>query len=144
ASQILLALARDPALFVSTRAVEDLGRQPSEAVRGELHAFLASPDNGLRLAAVTALEAMPSPADVPALAASAASSTGDGSAEVAFSALKVLAAIGTSDALAVVEGARSDPRAYVRAVALRLLHANPAAEAAAPPESESAVPVPGK
>src|SRR5262245_23355825 len=121
ASGILLGLARDPSLFVSTRAVEALGRHPSDAVRADLHGFLGNADNGLRLAAVLALKEMPAPADVPALAEASTSSIGDGSAEIAFTALQVLAAIGTSEALAAVEHARADPRAYVRAVATRLL-----------------------
>jgi cyclophilin family peptidyl-prolyl cis-trans isomerase/HEAT repeat protein len=147
ASGILLGLAGDPALFVATRAVEALGQHPSDEVRAELHGFLGHADNGLRLAAVLALEAMPAPLDVPALTQAWSSSSGDGSAEVAFNALEVLAKIGTSEALATVERARADPRPYVRTVASRLLPANPASgpgEADAPVEAAPPVPVPGK
>jgi cyclophilin family peptidyl-prolyl cis-trans isomerase len=149
ASGILLGLARDPSLFVSTRAVEALGRHPSEAVRTDLHGFLGNADNGLRLAAVLALKEMPAPLDVPALAQASATASGDGSAEVAFNALQVLAAIGTSEALAAVEHARADPRAYVRSVANRLLPAR-AGSGPGPSEAEGtvapehAVPAPGK
>jgi len=146
ASTLLLELARDPSLFVSTRAVEQLGQHPSDAVRAELHGFLGHADNGLRLAAVQALKAMPAPLDVPALAEARASSSGDGAAEVAFSALRVLAAIGTSEALAAVERARSDPRAYVRTVANELLaDSGPGpSDREAPVEPAHVLPVPGK
>jgi len=147
ASGILLGLARDPSLFVSTRAVEALGRHPSDAVRADLHGFLGNADNGLRLAAVLALKEMPAPLDVPALTQAATSANGDGSAEVAFNALQVLAAIGTSEALAAVEQARADPRVYVRTVANRLLPGSNGAgpsDAGAPVAPEPALPTPGK
>jgi cyclophilin family peptidyl-prolyl cis-trans isomerase/HEAT repeat protein len=121
AAEVLVALARDPSLFVATRAVERLGKHPSPAVRSELHAFLAHADNGLRLAAVLALEGMPAPEDAPALARAFASSQGDGSAEVAFNSLEALDAIGTREALEVVERAQADPRPFVRAVAKELV-----------------------
>jgi cyclophilin family peptidyl-prolyl cis-trans isomerase/HEAT repeat protein len=147
AADILLELARDPSLFVSTRAVEQLGQHSSDAVRAELHAFLEHADNGMRLAAVLALKAMPAPDDLAALVQAATSSRGDGSAEVAFNALQALAAIGTSEALAAVERARSDPRPYVRAVARKIV---PGVSGSAPGSEElgaspsSEVPTPGK
>lgn len=117
----LLELARDPSMLVATRAIEHLGQHPSSAVRAALHGFLAQADNGVRLAAVSALKAIPDPSDVTALTLAAASSSGEGAAEVAFSALRVLAAIGTDEARAAVEAAQSDPRPYVRAVAKELV-----------------------
>ncbi len=147
ADEILLELARDPSLFVSTRAVEQLGKHPSDAVRAELHGLLAHTDNGIRLAAVFALKEMPSPDDLAALVQASTSSSGDGGAEVAFSALQVLAAIGTSEALAAVERARSDPRPYVRALARKLV---PGPPGSAPGSEErmaapaAVVPRPGK
>jgi len=146
AVEILLELARDPSLFVSTRAVEALGQHPSESVRGALHEFAAHADNGIRLAAVTALKAMATPEDVDALERAYSSSTGDGAAEVAFNALQVLAAIGTNEASAVVSRAQEDGRVYVRTVAKRLVAAAGGVPSEAEPTSapERAVPVPGK
>lgn len=122
AREILLELARDPALLVSTRAVEHLGGYPSDAVRATLHGFLAQPDHGLRLAAVAALKRMPDPSDVaPLTAVAQATDGGECSAEAAFNALQALAAIRTDEARAAVEAAQADARPYVRAVAKGLV-----------------------
>jgi cyclophilin family peptidyl-prolyl cis-trans isomerase/HEAT repeat protein len=147
AGEVLLELARDPSSYVATRAVEWLGQHPSDAVREALHAFLAHADNGMRLAAVSALKLMPSAADGPALALALESSTGDGSAEVAFNAVQALAAIGGDEARMVVESARSEPRPYVRAVARKLARERfgSAAPGPEPPfVPDRKVPVPGQ
>ena len=148
AADVLLELSRDPALVVSTHAVEQLGKHPSDKVRAALHAFLANPDNGLRLAAVLALKEMPDASDVTALGLAATSSTGENAAEVAYNALQVLAAIGNDEARAAVEAAEADPRPYVRTVAKHLVVASfggVASEAEpAPPPPDREVPVPGK
>jgi cyclophilin family peptidyl-prolyl cis-trans isomerase/HEAT repeat protein len=121
ASGVLIELARDPSLLVATRAVEALGKHPNEAVRAALHGTLAHPDNGMRLGAALALKEMPDPSDVPALAQAVTDSSGEGAAEVAFTALQALGAIGTGDARAAVEAAQADPRPHVRAVAKQLV-----------------------
>ena len=122
AAEVLLVLARDPSLFVSTRAVELLGKHPSDAVRAALHETLAHADNGMRLAAVLALKSMPAPADVEPVLRSVAGATGDGSGELAFTALELLRAIGGGPAQAAIERAQADPRPHVRAVAKRLVN----------------------
>jgi cyclophilin family peptidyl-prolyl cis-trans isomerase/HEAT repeat protein len=146
AREVLLGLARDPSMLVSTRAVEQLGQHPSDAVRAELHALLGHADNGMRLAAVLALEAMPEPTDVPPLVAALSGSSGEGSAEVAFNALELLAKIGTDEARSTVAAAQADPRPYVRAVAKRLVKASGATPAAEEPPfvPDHEVPVAGK
>ncbi|MSR63165.1 MAG: hypothetical protein EXS08_12045 [Planctomycetes bacterium] len=146
AVDVLLELARDPSLFVSTRAVEALGQHPSERVHSALHEFAAHADNGMRLAAVTALKAMVTPADAVALEQAYSSSSGDGAAEVAFNALQALAAIDTSEARAVVTRAQQDARVYVRTVARKLVAAAGGVPSESEPVSapERAVPVPGK
>jgi len=145
AAEVLLALARDPSLFVATRALEQLGQHPGEATRKALHAALAQPDNGLRLAAVMGLKAMPDPADVEPVRAALTSATGDGSAELAFTALELLAAIGGSPAQTVIEQAQTDPRPHVRTVAKRLVRRLGFVPASDEPAfvPDRAVPLPG-
>ncbi len=120
---ILERLAGDPSLFVATRAVEALGkhlvRRPE--LRTKLHGFLEHDDNGMRLAAVLALRARPDPSDVDPLARAFESSSGDIGAEVAFNVLENLGTIGGEKARAIVTGALSDLRAYVRATAAAVL-----------------------
>lgn len=146
AREVLMELTRDPSLFVSTRAVEQLGKHPSAAVRTELHRFLAQTDNGLRLAAVLALKSMPASEDVGPLIGAFRSSTGDGGPEVAFNVLQLLDSIGTDEARAVILGAQSDPRPFVSAVARKLVgetsRLNPSPLGTSP--SERSVPIPGK
>jgi cyclophilin family peptidyl-prolyl cis-trans isomerase/HEAT repeat protein len=124
AVEVLLGLTRDPSLYVAIRAVEELGRHPSARVRTELHRFLEHPDNGMRLAAVNALQRMATPADIEPLARAYADSRGEGAPEVAFNALRVLGKIATPDAFAVVDVAQSDPRPFVRSVAKELVQAS--------------------
>ncbi|MEQ1893114.1 MAG: peptidylprolyl isomerase, partial [Planctomycetota bacterium] len=144
---ILLQLARDPSLFVATRAVEQLGAHPGDEARRALHGFLAHADNGVRLAAVLALKEMASPDDASVLALAAGTSQGDIGAEVAFNALEVLAKIATPEARATVEAAQDDARPHVRAVARRLMRdtfgATPRSEEPALAEPLP-LPVPGK
>jgi len=144
---VLLELARDPSLYVATRAIEELGQHPSDAVRQALRKFLEQPDNGLRLAAVTALAKMPDPSDVPALVQAFGTSQGDIAGEISFNVVDLLAKIGTADAKAFVERAQFDPRPHVRAVARRQMRtafgAEPATEEPAfAPDRE--VPLPDK
>ena len=158
AAAILLELTGDPSLFVATRAVEQLGQHPSAKVREALHRFLSHADNGMRLGAALALKEMPDSTDVPTLTLAAATSTGEGAPEVAFTAIQVLGLIGTDAARAAIEAARNDPNPYVRAVARKLLaeksDAAPdaaaqgasaaAGESSSPEPAPRPVPVPGK
>jgi cyclophilin family peptidyl-prolyl cis-trans isomerase/HEAT repeat protein len=145
AAEVLLTLARDPALFVATRAVEKLGQHPSEATRRALHAALAHADNGIRLAGVLALEDMPAPEDVEPILRALETARGDGSAELAFTALELLRAIGGAQAQTAIERAQSDPRPHVRAVAKRLVRElGFVPEVSEPPFTvDRAVPLPG-
>jgi cyclophilin family peptidyl-prolyl cis-trans isomerase/HEAT repeat protein len=121
AVEVLVTLTRDPSLFVATRALEQLGKHSGSAARSTLHAALTHADNGMRLAAVLALKTMPAAEDVGPVVSAMASATGDGSAELAFTALELLGAIGGSQAQSTIERAQSDARPYVRAVAKRLV-----------------------
>ena len=146
ARAVLEELAADPNRLVATRAVQGLGTNFDEASRPFLHRMLASEDNGIRLAAIMALREAPSKIDVKPLVRAFESSTGDISTEVAFNALENLHAIGSSDALVLLEKATEDPRPFVRATAARLSEQR-TVEAALPTSASDAlpeVPVPGR
>jgi peptidylprolyl isomerase len=145
---ILSALAKDSDRRVAGAALEGLGKHVDESVRRLLHAALAHPDNGLRLAAVLALREAPDAADVEPLAQALATVTGDIAPEVGFNVLRNLGAIGGDEAEALVMQALESPEPSVRRVALEVLAASfgvvdpprPMLEAAPVP----LVPLPGR
>lgn len=114
---VVLECIKDPDVAVGGVAVEMLAKFEPEDVRPALHAVLDFADNGLRLAAVTALLEMPDPVDLEPLARCFRSSEGDGANEIRFNALRAAAkAAGRNAAALLVEGA-ADRSAFVRRVA---------------------------
>ncbi len=117
---LLRRLVGDENPRVAVTAAGGLGRHATPETRALLHQLLRDPDNGMRLAAVIALQEMPHASDVAPLAG-AMEATGDIAPEIAFNALKNLGAIGGDDALRLVERALSHTEPYVRRVAQRVL-----------------------
>ncbi|MCP3919512.1 MAG: hypothetical protein GY711_28575 [bacterium] len=116
----LLALSHDASPAVAGAAVAGLGRHADESkeARRRLVALLAVPDNGLRLAAVLALQDRALPADLPALRrAYRDAAKGDIAAEVRFATLRTASTIEGDDARAFLRAALEDPHPYVRSVA---------------------------
>ncbi len=114
---VVLECIKDPDVAVGGVAVEMLAKFEPEDVRPALHAVLDFADNGLRLAAVTALLEMPDPVDLAPLARCFRTSEGDGASEIRFNALRAAAkAAGRNAAALLVEGA-ADRSAFVRRVA---------------------------
>jgi cyclophilin family peptidyl-prolyl cis-trans isomerase/HEAT repeat protein len=156
---LLERLARDNNLFVATAALEGFKRHVTPRARAILHEYLAHPDNGLRLSAVSALsfEANARESDVPALVQAMLTSTGDVSGEIAFNAARVLGKIvaagaspSSTDAArrALVEMLDHDDE-YVRRVVREVLqrdfgHPLDGAVVAASSPSPRAVPLPGR
>lgn len=140
---LLTRLVRDSDLRVSTTAVQALGGR--DGVRATLHGLLAHSDNGVRLAAVLALRERSDPTDAEPLVEALRSSKGDIAAEIAFSVLENLAAIGGPQAEQVLREALDDPRPHVRRVARRALKTAfnldlPATPPASAEEAASGVP----
>ncbi len=114
---IVLECIADPDVAVGGVAVEMLAKFKPEDVRPALHAVLDFGDNGLRLAAVTALLELPDPVDLEPLARCFRTSEGDGASEIRFNALRAAAkGAGRDAATLLVEGA-TDRSAFVRRVA---------------------------
>lgn len=142
---ILELLAANPDLRIAGAALTALGNLPDERTRAFLHAALAHSDNGLRLAAVTALAGMPDAADVEPLGRALETSQGDIGAEVRFNVLRALGAIGGERARELVTKGLGDPDRYVRRVAreeLRTRWPEAAAGLAAAPPTVSRIDVP--
>jgi cyclophilin family peptidyl-prolyl cis-trans isomerase/HEAT repeat protein len=147
AGEVLITLTRDPSLFVSTRAVEQLGKHPSNAARKVLHECLAHADNGIRLAAVLALKEIPDAADAAPAMQAFTSAIGDGSSELAYNVLQLLAKLPSNEGRLLVEKAQTDARPYVRAVAKKLVRESfgfTPGEAEPPFRPDHGVPVLGK
>lgn len=126
------ALDDDDAI-VRTAAIPFLAEW-GERARPVLRACLAHADNGVRLAAVVALEDMPDEADVEALVAAFDTTRGDIATEVAFHCLQALAKIDSDAARATLDRAISDPRYFVRKTAqAQLAEQMSAPPAIAPP-----------
>ncbi len=105
-------------LLVSGAVVEALGSIQDPQAHEILLKVLSTPDNGLRLAAVTALLEQEKPVvDVMALEQCYDTSRGELSTEVRFNVLKLAAKIGGDDAIKLLERGMSDEDAYVRRTA---------------------------
>lgn len=114
---IVLECVKDPDFAVGGVAVEMLAQFEPKEVRSALHAVLDFGDNGLRLAAVTALLEMPDAADLEPLMRCFRTSTGDGANEIRFNALRAAAKCAGRDAAALLAEGATDRSAFVRRVA---------------------------
>ena len=145
---IVLDCIRDPDFAVGGVAVEMLTKFNPEDVRDALHAVLEFDDNGLRLAAVTALLEMPSRSDLEPLERCYRSSQGDGTNEIRFNALRAATKGAGRDASALLVEGCGDRSAFVRRVAREeLARVAPEALAGIPPyvetPAEALFPLPG-
>lgn len=93
---ILLPFAQDDDVRVVEAACESLGTLDELRARQKLAELLAHADNGVRLAAIDALKAHPSPADLGALARCFDTSRGEIADEIAFNALDLAAKIASA------------------------------------------------
>ncbi len=122
---ILVTLVRDPLPRVATTAAEALAPHAADpAARALLRELLASTDNGLRLAAVTALKARVDAEDLPALELCLRTSQGEIGSEVAAGIVDRAVELGGDRGLALLLRASSHADPHVsrkaRAAALRL------------------------
>ena len=118
---MLRTLAEDPHPLVATRAVAAMGDHLDATVRVLLHELLGHEDNGMRSAAIGALDQEPDVADAPFLM-KAFRAEGDLALDVATGVLQSLGKRPTSPgAETFVRGALEDPRPYIREVARRVL-----------------------
>jgi cyclophilin family peptidyl-prolyl cis-trans isomerase len=115
AREILETLATHPDLALAGTAIEALARSSSE--RAFVRNFMGHPDNGLRLAAITALQETAQPEDLELLEQAYSTSEGEVGAEVRFNALRSLARIGGDEARATLESALRDKDRFVRRTA---------------------------
>lgn len=131
---LVLECIKDPDFAVGGVAIEMLAKFPAADVRPALHAALAFGDNGLRLAAVTALLEMPDRSDLEPLERCYRSSQGDGTNEIRFNALRAAAKGAGRDASALLVEGCGDRSAFVRRVAREeLARVAPEALAGIPP-----------
>lgn len=114
---LVLECIKDTDFAVGGVAIEMLPKFPAADVRPALHAALAFGDNGLRLAAVTALLEMPDRSDLEPLERCYRSSQGDGTNEIRFNALRAAAKGAGKDASALLVAGCGDRCAFVRRVA---------------------------
>jgi len=113
---VLLECVKDPEFVVGETAIEMLGGRTDPRVRPALREMLAF-ENGLRLAAVTALAEKPTAEDVAPLVRCYETTHGDGTPEVRFNVLKALVKLGGDDAKALTRRALFDENAFVRRTA---------------------------
>jgi cyclophilin family peptidyl-prolyl cis-trans isomerase len=145
AARMLMELARSQDLLVAEAAIEALGKQPSEDVRALLLDLLGHADNGVRLAALGAVESLLKPDDAPRLLELYQTSQGEIGAELRFNAVRAAQALTAPEPSPVAQAALADPDRFVRRVARESFAAlgrepPPASE---PPEELAPPPVPG-
>ncbi len=108
----------EKSLLVRGAQIEALAERPDDEATKAMMERLDDADNGLRLAAVTALLEQKWPKfDVAALARCYDTSMGEVSTEVRFNVLKLAAKIGGNEAKKLLERGLEDPDAYVRRTA---------------------------
>ena len=123
--EALLRLTADANLRVAGIAIESAGARIAEKpLRARLVELLASPDNGLRLAAVEALRKDPRADDLAALERCYATARGEISPEVCFNVLANASAIGGERAVALLKRGLEHEDRYVRRRARELLAAD--------------------
>lgn len=148
AREALASLVTRGSPMVAGAAIEALGNHPGEWTRGLLHSLLENRDNGIRLAALLALEKMLEPGDVDRLAELYRTTRGEVAPEVRFNAVRVAQkALDSSEPSVVAAAALFDGDDYVRQVA-RGVYADagvPLPEAAAVPATlrQGTPPLPG-
>ncbi|MCY3001099.1 MAG: HEAT repeat domain-containing protein [Planctomycetota bacterium] len=114
---VLFECFKDPDFAVGGVAIELAGTFDDPRVRPALHTALTFGDNGLRLAAVTALLEKPDKSDFEPLQRCLASSKGDGTNEIRFNALRAAAKGCGESAWPLLVPALTDPSPFVRRVA---------------------------
>jgi cyclophilin family peptidyl-prolyl cis-trans isomerase len=114
---VLFECFKDPDFAVGGVAIELAGTFDAPRVREALHTALTFGDNGLRLAAVTALLEKPDKSDFEPLQRCFASSKGDGTNEIRFNALRAAAKGCGESAWPLLVPALTDPSPFVRRVA---------------------------
>ncbi|HVS11449.1 MAG TPA: peptidylprolyl isomerase, partial [Planctomycetota bacterium] len=117
AEELLFRITRADDPRVAGAAIEALGKHLSQPSRERLRGFLTHPDNGLRLAAVTALTEESDAGDLPALERAFDTSTGDIAAEVRFNILRLAGKIGGDGARSLLVRGTAAPQPFVRQVA---------------------------
>lgn len=118
---LLAELAHDAHPLVAGTAIEELGKLGDPAAQSLVRAALAGSDDGVRLAAVLALEASVGPNDVAALERALALARGEIAPEISFSVARVLGKIGGGAAEAACTRLAAHPDPWVRHVALETL-----------------------
>lgn len=114
--ELLVTALDDPDTLVRGTAASLLAAH-GERARPHLQKLLSHSDNGMRLAAVVALEADPDPSDMDALIRAYDSTRGDISTEVAFHAILAIAKQRSPKSRATLERALDDSRYFVRRIA---------------------------
>lgn len=114
---VLLECFKDPDFAVGGVAIELAGTFDAPRVREALHTALTFGDNGLRLAAVTALLEKPDASDFEPLQRCFVSSKGDGASEIRFNALRAVAKACGESAWPLLVPALTDASPFVRRVA---------------------------
>ena len=147
ASELLLPITEDAHPRVAGMAISALANHTSDVVHARLLALLSNPDNGVRVAAATALATQPRPEDLSALEAAFQTSVGDVGVDVQVQVLQTAKAIGTSDALGFVARSREHAHPWVRRAARDLAvdvpgaTTRPARLDEVPPQEEPALPL---
>ncbi|MFT4541603.1 MAG: peptidyl-prolyl cis-trans isomerase B (cyclophilin B) [Planctomycetota bacterium] len=133
ATKLLFAMTKDPHMAVSGAAIAALGalakassEEPEEVKRAEgvhdsIRELLDLEDNGLRAAAVAALQNSIKAGDLSYLSDVYANATGDGGSELRNACLESVKGILTPEATALLEFGLSDEHIYVRDTARKLL-----------------------
>ncbi|MFT7485794.1 MAG: cyclophilin family peptidyl-prolyl cis-trans isomerase/HEAT repeat protein [Candidatus Paceibacteria bacterium] len=123
ALQLLDKLSGDSDLGVSITAIEGYGKFLETGGRKRARKFLASTDNGQRLAAVLALQTAPLMDDMDDLFETYTSCSGDISSEIQYEILKIAAEIGGDRSFAILTLGKDSNRAFNRSLANRELRA---------------------
>ena len=113
----LESLLGDPHPVVVAAAIATLASRGADDDRDRVRAFVRHEDNGLRLAALTALAAAPEVDDLPSLEHAFFTSTGDVAVEVKFNALRAAAAIDADGARELLKRGLTDDAPFVRQTA---------------------------
>lgn len=114
---LLLNLTRDGDKSVAFTAAQGLGNFLDAGGRARAHELLASEDNGLRLAAVLAIQKSPVAADLVPLLECYKTSTGDIADEIQFEILNAAVELPDNRAADLLSPGLRSPSAYTRALA---------------------------
>jgi cyclophilin family peptidyl-prolyl cis-trans isomerase/HEAT repeat protein len=120
---ILARLIRDQDPAVAYTAAEGLGNFLDEGGRELALELLGSPDNGLRLGAVMALQVSPLPGDLPSLLRCYSSSEGDIADEIQTEIMRAASQLKDDRAFEILNQGLRSTRPYNRELALELMTA---------------------